>query len=299
MDALLGSIAGWFHFLNKIKVKKMNVSEIKKELWHGNGWAVIEGCDIVNPEESILDSMAGFGLILNQNNNGDLISFVHDKGLTADDVLNKGVVSGDNKGQTTNRPYLTNAELEFHTDLCDLAFLLCVTPASRGGESKIVNSKAVYNYMSQHFPSDVVILSDTFKIMHQTPLKPDGKNYLIDIPIFTEHKGNFSSFLLRTFIFVTYQRLGLPLSDKHVAALNRVNEVSEKLCTTFKLKAGDLFIMNNHQAYHARNSFDDPKRLLLRGWVSDAESFELAPAFRDLYGDGVGAGARRGGFVKL
>ncbi len=276
----------------------MNIEELKKELESGKGWAIINGIDLVNPDASFIELMKQFGTIVNQNNNGDPISYIQDQGVSVEDVLNKGVVSGDNKGQTSNRPYLTNAELEFHTDLCDLAFLMCVQPAREGGENKAVNSEAVYQYMQTHYPEKLELLSGTFKIMHQTPTKADGANHLIDIPIFTQKDGFFSSFLLRSFIFITYDKLGLELSDAKRDALNCINEVAEKLCTTFTLKKGDVLVLNNHTAYHARNSFNDRDRLLLRGWVCADNNRPLHDDFKELYGN-LASGSQRGGFVRI
>lgn len=276
----------------------MNFDHLKKELDLGKGWLVINNIELDQAEASLIALMEEFGSVLNQNNNGDSISYIQDKGVSVDDVLNKGVIAGNNKGQTNNRPYLTNAELEFHTDLADLAFLLCVQPAKEGGENKVVNSQEVYTYMQTHYPEDLEALSGTFKIMHQTPLKPDGANHLINIPIFTQQDGYFSSFFLRTFIFITYEKLGLELSKAQRDALNRVNAVAEKLCTTFTLKKGDVLILNNHITYHARNSFNDRERLLLRGWVCAENNRPLHENFKELYGN-LNAGSPRGGFVKI
>ncbi|MGR6872874.1 TauD/TfdA family dioxygenase [Pseudomonas sp. HK3] len=276
----------------------MNIEQAKKELEYGKGWVVLQDIDLTNPEASFIELMNQFGTVLNQNNNGDAISYIQDKGVSTEDVLNKGVVSGDNKGQTNNRPYLTNAELEFHTDLSDIAFLLSVQPAQKGGENHVVNSEEVYSYIKEHHPEDLVALSDTFKIMHQTPLKPDGKNHLISIPVFTNKEGFFSSFLLRAFIFITYEKLGLDLSLEKRDALNRINEVATKLCTTLTLRKGEVLILNNHTAYHARSSFNDRDRLLLRGWVCADNNRPLHDDFKELYGN-LSAGSLRGGFVQL
>lgn len=276
----------------------MNIDHIKNELEFGKGWVVLNDIDLSCPEDSFIALMKEFGTIMNQNNNGDPISYIQDKGVSKEDVLNKGVVSGDNQGQTNNRPYLTNAELEFHTDLSDLALLLCVQPAREGGENHVVNSKEVYQYMAQYHPEDLAALSETFKIMHQTPLKPDGQNHLIDIPIFTEKDGFFSSFLLRAFIFITYEKLGLELSEEKRNALNRINQVAEKLCTTLTLQKGDVLILNNHTTYHARNRFNDRDRLLLRGWVCADNNRPLHEDFKSLYGQ-LDAGSLRGGFVRV
>ncbi len=271
---------------------------VKNDIESGKGWAIIQNLDLTNPESSFISLMNEFGTIVNQNNSGDPISYIQDKGVSTEDVLNKGVVGGDNKGQTNNRPYLTNAGLEFHTDLADIAILMCVQPAREGGENHVVNSQEVYNYMKENHTDDLAALTGTFKVMHQTPTKPDGQNHLIDIPIFREVDGHFSSFLLRAFIFITYEKLVLELSEQKRNALNRINEVAEKLCTTITLKKGEALVLNNHTAYHARSSFNDRDRLLLRGWISANNNRPLHADFKELYGN-LEAGSLRGGFVKL
>ncbi len=279
-------------------LKSIKSKAIMEELETGKGWAIVKGIDLSSPEERFIEVMGEFGEIVNQNNLGDLISHIKDIGVTRDEVLNKGVIKSENKNQTKNRPYQSNVELEFHTDLADLAFLLCIEPAKVGGESRIVNSHEVYAYMEQHYPEDLKELDEPYYIMHQTKSKPDGKNHLIKYPVFREYEGDLSSFILRTFTLITHEKLNLELSDERKQALHRVDEVAGKLCTTFKMEKGDLLIINNHRTYHGRSAFKGKERYLLRGWVCPPNNQALHPDYSALYGD-TRKNSLRGGFVKL
>jgi hypothetical protein len=278
-------------------IKKVK-SEILKELITGKGWIVINNFDLKTPEKTFIETMSEFGEVVNQNNLGDLVSHIKDVGATVEEVLNKGVLQGDNKNQTANRPYQSNVELEFHTDLADLAFLLCIEPAKVGGESKIVNSHEVHSYIKFHHPDDLKELHEPYQVMHQDRAKPDGKNHLINYPVFRDYEGELSSFILRTFTLITHEKMNLKLSEKRKQALNRVDEVAKKLCTTFKMNKGDLLIMNNHRTYHGRSAFKGSERYLLRGWVCPPNNHALHPDYSSLYGN-TNKNSLRGGFVKL
>ena len=203
--------------------------------------------------------MREFGRVNNLDNEGRKVLRIEDSGVTVDQVKETGIVR-DNHNVKPVRPYMTNGELEFHTDLSDLAFLMCVNPADEGGVSKLVNSKEVYEYIKINHPNELSTLESTkYQVHHQTPLIPDGKNHLISIPIFSFKDGFFSSFFLRTYILVTNEKLGLGLSKHEIDALNLVEDVANKLSTTILLEKGDILICNNHTTYHSRTKFQDKK----------------------------------------
>ena len=279
-------------------LREVKSTAVLESLEIGKGWEIIKNVDLTSPEETFVNIMKEFGEVVHQNNLGDLVSHIKNIGATKDKVLNEGVLKSKNENQTKNRPYQSNLELEFHTDLADLAFLLCIEPAQVGGESKVVNSKEVYNYMKGHYPEDLKVLDEPYHIMHQTKSKPDGKNHLITYPIFREYQEHLSSFMLRTFTLITHEKLNISLSNERKQALNRVDQVAKELCTTFKLEKGDLLIMNNHRTYHARTAFEGSERYLLRGWVCPPNNQPLHPDYSALYGD-TEANSLRGGFVKL
>lgn len=273
------------------------IKQINEELQNGKGWFVLKKKTNEINEKNLLALMSEFGTPLNIDNLGSKILKVEDQGVSIDQVKSE-IVRGTNQKRSF-RPYMTNAELEFHTDLCDLLFLMCVNPADEGGLSKVVTSLHVYNYMKQFHRKEFDLLQKTrFRIHHQTPLKPDGNNHIIEIPIFSFKDGYFASHYLKTYITITNEKFNLGLSKEELNALYLIEEVSEKLCTTFKLDKGDVLILNNHTSYHARTEFKDGKikRSLLRGWVSSNHSQPLNNRYRELFGDKLEAGKVRGGY---
>ena len=56
------------------------------------------------------------------------------------------------------RKYRTNLRQDFHSDGSDLVGLLCLHPASSGGESKIASAHAVYNEMLRRAPNLVDVM---------------------------------------------------------------------------------------------------------------------------------------------
>ena len=280
---------------------KIDVNLITDTLENGKGWYLLDNqkCEIT--ESNYQSYMEKFGKLTNSDNSGTKILRVEDRGVSREQIEQHGIVRVE-KNKEQYKPFMSNTELEFHTDLCDVTFLMCINAAEVGGISKVVSSKEVYNYLKKYHKSDLDIIENTkYQVHHQTPLKPDGKNYLIEIPIFTFQDGYFASYLLRTYILVTNEKLKLGLTQDQINALNLVEEISKKLSTEIALKPGNILILNNHTSYHARTEFKDieNKRLLLRGWLSGNSSRPLNNKYKGLYGDSLGASEFRGGYIAV
>ncbi|WP_144394503.1 TauD/TfdA family dioxygenase [Pleionea sediminis] len=288
---------------------QLKVDAITNKIENGCGVVILKNFpimkDIDKTEATYLNFLTYFGHILYQNNIGDFISHVKDVNVTIDDVINKGIKDNQTQKQTNNRPYQTNAHLEFHTDLSDMAGLLCLHNAKQGGDSRVVSSIAIFEAMQKDFPEELAALKQCFKINHQTPLKPDGMNHLIDIPVFTQESGYFSSFLLGSYIKATYDAIGKTLEPKAIDGIDRIQKLAsqEDFHIKFRLEPGDLMMVNNHVIYHSRDSYvdqeGDEKRHLLRAWVSTYNNRPLHESFKQLYGERLAAGSKRGGFEKV
>lgn len=289
---------------------KQDLSSLRNDLNTGSGVKIIRNfpidSDIAISESYYLDFMRLFGHIMYQNNNGDLVSHIKNSNVTADDVLKKGLINNQTENQTKNRPYLSKAYLEFHTDLADLAGLFCINQSNEGGENRVVSSLAVYEKMQTDYPDLLKSISEPLHLMHQVPSKKDGKNHLITHKIFSEQDGYFASFLLGSYILATYKGMGLDLDPKVADAIDAIQEIAAdpQFCLQFKLKPGDILLVNNHLTYHSRYAFEDldgdMPRHLLRSWVSLYDNQPLNECYKDLYGaDNLSEKSIRGGFSKI
>ena len=93
--------------------------------------------------------------------------------------------------------------------------------------------------------------------------------------------------------------MGEPLTDLENEALRYIADltVDPAVRLDFPLERGDLQLLNNHMALHARSNFVDwpareRKRLLLRLWVNrrEGEGRRLAPVFASRYNTGFRQG---------
>lgn len=285
------------------------IEGVAREVEHGQGFAVIRNFDISGSTEEVqsryLALMRNFGSICNQNNFGHQISDVRDEQVSVANVK-EGLMGNKTAGQTKNRPYLTNAHLEFHTDLADMATLLCLNQSDHGGENRVTSSIRVLEVLKAERPDLLAALQQPLYLMHQTPSKPDGNNHLIMHQPFTSEQGFFSSFLLGSYILATYHGIGMPLPDLVAEAIDAVQVIAsrEENTVAFKMRPGDIMLMNNHVTYHSRNAFEDDSkaepRHLMRTWISTYDNRPLAASMAGLYGeDRLAAGSIRGGFEKV
>ncbi|MDO4681237.1 MAG: TauD/TfdA family dioxygenase [Lautropia sp.] len=121
-----------------------------RECEYGLGVFLIRGLPIADLPESDSKMIAwGIGMHLGvpliQNSHGEMVVNVRDSGQ-----LNP--LRGNS----------TNAEIEHHTDNCDIVTLLCRRSAMSGGESRIVSSVRAYNFMVKNYPDMATDLHDMF-----------------------------------------------------------------------------------------------------------------------------------------
>lgn len=281
------------------------IYQVRNEVDNGVGFYLIKNFPVDDDNETYqtyLKFLSQFGYLVNQNNLGDLISVIQDKGFTKEDILEQGVKKGDVKGQTKNRPYQTNLELDFHSDLADIASLLCLREAKSGGDNYIVSSHAIAEEVRQTEPALYEVLHQPFYYYHQNGQIPDGKSHPIDIPVFSSQGGKFASFFIHQYILASHQGLGIPLSDQQKEALELVTQLTRdnRFMVKVHLNPGEILLLNSHTTYHARDAFEDhtdeaQKRKLYRSWISIPNSRPLAEHYKMLYGNNQ-AGEIRGGF---
>ncbi len=272
------------------------LQQVADNLDHGVGLALVRGLKIDHlSREDIMRAYFGMGSYIGnarpQNRLGHMIGHVKDL--------------GEDAGDPKTRIYRTNARQRFHVDSSDIVTLLCLKTAKSGGESALVSSLAIVDYMEEHFPE----LADTLKQPYIYDRKgeiPAGKHAWYEIPIVTEQDGVRSCYFARDFIESAQARFtDIPrLTERQIAALDKVEELAEdpQFHLNAILQPGDLQFVNNHVLLHSRGAYVDHaeaehKRHLLRFWLASHRPRPLAPVFEERYGPLDGSRPRGGIFV--
>ena len=100
---------------------------------------------------------------------------------------------------------LTNQQLRFHTDRCDVVALFCIRQAAQGGVSKLCSSPAVHNAMLARRPELAAALyDDVWRSRFGEEDATDASSY--PLPVWGVRDGKFTSHYSRTFIEVAQRR---------------------------------------------------------------------------------------------
>lgn len=299
--------------MKTIKGKKIEIAEIKKtdfilpslskkfdliqkELLEGKGFALLRGLDVDKydiEENAIIYAGIGahFGHTLPQNAKGHVIGHIKDVGL-------------DHKDPNV-RIYQTNVRQTYHTDSCDLVFLLCLKTAKSGGLSSIVSSVTVFNEMFKERPDLAEALFAPIETDRRGEI-PRGQLGYYHMPIFNWYRGRLSTLYTRRYIESARRFSTVPaLTEIQTQALNMFDQLANdsSINLNMEFKPGDIQILHNHQILHDRTDFEDwpddeRKRHLLRLWIVSPNGRALPPIYAERYGS-VQIGSRERGGIRV
>jgi alpha-ketoglutarate-dependent taurine dioxygenase len=174
---------------------------------------------------------------------------------------------------------VTNAESTFHTDnsfgdtVLDYVGLLCLNSAKSGGESQIVSGYAVRDELKAKQPDAVKVLAKSFHVDRRGGLRP-GDEPTARFPIFGGDDRELLIRYLRYWIEVGHEKIGQPLSEDQVQAMDTLDKVAAEkpLRVQFMMKPGEMLFINNRWILHNRTGFEDhtepeKKRHYVRLWL--------------------------------
>ena len=196
---------------------------------------------------------------------------------------------------------LTNQQLRFHTDRCDVVALFCIRQAATGGVSKLCSSPGVHNAMLARRPELCAALyEEVWRSRFGEEYATDQASY--PLPVWGVRDGKFTSHYSRTFVEAAQRRPAseVPrLSPPQTEALDLLHDLAEELCFKMTFAPGDIQFVNNHVIYHARTAFEDDAtagadRLLLRLWLAVPNSRPL-PQGHEILWRSIEGGTLRGG----
>ena len=243
------------------------------ELFDGRGFALIRGVPVdelsVREAELLLWGIGlNMGIPIPQNAAGDLVVHVRDRGRRFSDPA--------------VRAYETSEALEYHTDSGDIAGLLCLKPAKRGGVSTIASATAIHDEMVRRRPDLAQLLYEPWsrvtllgrEVRHR-PIceRLDDRVYFGYGRMYLERASKESSEIP-------------PLTRDQTAALDMFDELANH--PDFRLdmhfSPGDIQFLNNYAILHARTEYEDwpepeRKRDLCRLWIV-REDLRLPPSFQ-------------------
>ena len=173
------------------------------------------------------------------------------------------------KGFRPARGYQTNESMLLHSDASDIAALMCLCPAERGGESLFAPSRGIHDAIA----ADRADLIQEYFVpwnWNLTNLGFVGLDAQSKSPIFSVEAGElacrYGSHFLRS--GGSAER---PLTSLQIEALDLFEATSrrEDLLLRYRLRRGDSVWLNNYRVLHGRDAFEDgfERRRMQRCWI--------------------------------
>jgi hypothetical protein len=192
------------------------------------------------------------------------------------------VMDMSHKGDT-RRAYRSPLALNLHIDSVDVAGLLCLRRAKRGGMSLVASSFAIHNAILAERPDLMPALYRGYHCRHsEAESSGEDPTTAHRVPVF----GPVGDQLVCNFHARPMARSlahdNLESDPKALEALETFKAVSERdgFAHRMMLEPGDMQFLNNRTVLHGRTEFEDydsldRKRLMLRLWLAMPDWTEL------------------------
>lgn len=272
------------NFSNKLEKITINVSanaiplakESIVESIEKYGFALLSGLGKTDNKDGTaneLEELASqLGTIIPQSERGEQVEDIRD--------------FSDFEEEKDDRGYRSGGELLPHSDPPTLIVLHCLQAAKSGGESHIVNVRAIHDRIESVNPD---LLHELYQDMPQWRIA--GEDGIAEAgpaesgrPVFTKKNDKVSCVIYRPYIEKGAEALNQPLTKNQIAALDLFEESSNapELALNFFLKPGQTLILHNRTVLHARTDFEDwpdinRRRHLLRVWIDAVDLLPVSP----------------------
>ena len=150
--------------------------------------------------------------------------------------------------------------------------MTCLQNSKSGGESIVVNGEKIFKFIKsnkkkffKHLTSNVYFERRGFK---------KDQSYIFKKPIFKTQNRKFKYMrYLKDYIVSAYKIKKTLIKDELENAFNYLDNCleSQKFQKVYKMRKGDIIIINNHKMAHGRKKFSINKtnqRKILRVWVN-------------------------------
>ncbi|MDC6759046.1 TauD/TfdA family dioxygenase [Escherichia coli] len=262
------------------------VKEILRELESGSGYVLLKnvyhGNNIQRAKAVLLNVCRHIGWPVSQT---PAVKFIEE--ITLKSV---GNTAAGNIG------YRSRSSMPLHTDRCDINVLLCHTPATKGGTTRIISSTQLYHKIRELLPPlQQDVLTQAF------PFSRHGENSLGESPFYLSRlfypapqQNQFVAHYIRCFIEHNLEYL----TSEMIQLMDLIdsNAQGDDIGCDFQFSKGDMLFMNSHTTLHARAAYsgNETERLLLRMWLSHSSSRKLPDEFNYKFKN-TAPGTYRGG----
>ena len=258
------------------------LDDFRAEVLDGRGFVMLRGLPLAG--RSRFQAAAAFwvicshfGCAVSQNGKGHLLGHVKNLGADID--------------SPTGRGYNSPSELSFHADSCDIFGLLCLHTGKSGGQHRICSSITVHNEMLKRRPDLVEELFFRFYRSRRGELPPGETTPWTRQPVFSITGGYFAARGAGSTMKRAQGMPGVPaLTAAQQEAIGLYHDLSAEFAMNVDFEPGDISIVNNYAALHARSRYEDwpepeRQRHLLRLWMSVDDAHPLhADIVRDNQG---------------
>lgn len=239
------------------------LSAVRDDLLNGKGFILFKGFPagdgdgVANragwsPEKTAVAYMGlgtYLGYFVSQNSRGHVLGHVKD-------------VGEDPSAIDRVRIYRTTARQFFHTDNGDLVGLLCLHRAAEGGESDLVSSQAVWNYLRRNHPDAAELLTQPIWYFDRKGETSTGEDEWIRRPVFYIEpvEGGrvylkFDPYYVRSLKRFSDKGLVPPLSAEQERVITLLEETCQQLALHMILEVGDIQFLHNGHTLHARTAY--------------------------------------------
>lgn len=175
-----------------------------------------------------------------------------------------------------SRGYRKGGGQLMHTDSCDIIGLMCLRTAISGGESRISSALTVHNWMLQHRPDLLKVLTEGLYLKRTDE---DGRRATRTysehkVPFFHGENGEVTCYLPTGYARLAEKSGQRPFTPEESEALYVVRKAAASPEHTLDMgfKDGDIQFLNNRIMVHGRTDYEDHKALpqrrhLLRMWL--------------------------------
>lgn len=246
-------------------------NNIHERLQNGKGAVIVRGLPRHELSDSELTNLfwgigIGMGRPVVQNLQGSRIGHVRNE-----------------KNNPTNRGYMSNRELGFHSDAFEIVGLMCLSSSASGGVNQIVSGLNIYNHFSKKHPELLDALFDGY--YYATAERQNSSKPYTDykVPVFSRTSGKVSSMCLGAYMRSAARIIGEPLPNNLDDGLRLFYEMCNRkeFMFEFLLEPGEILFLNNYTTLHSRTEFTDDEthqRHLLRLWLEITDGRPVVPS---------------------
>ncbi len=269
-DKINNDLTHFFKGKPASKNLKLSINKYLKEL-ESNGSIIIQNYPILRDYVKNFKKFSSlFGILHKQNRENEQIVRIENEGK---------------KWTAKNRGYKTRDKLDLHTDGGKISLLLSIKNNSKGGENLKLNAETVYSKIKNNTLKKKLFEGFVYHTRHEAKNRASitRRKY----PIFFFKKKilhcMYNSKPIIEAAKYTKNKDNLEIIKKLKKIINNLKDNYE----IFKLKQGDIWIVNNFKVLHGRKGFKDAKekRLMLRAWVSPKKFKFDGKTILDAYND--------------